>query len=308
MGVVFPETCTTSADTAIWTVVDLFPCIVVPELADVAVVARRLHATFLTRVSCLLRCSARHAKHVLCCFPVQCMVLNFIMAVPARVPVSTLVALDLDIALVVLAAQDELLFWVILLIILFIVVLDRSICWTGVARAKLIRVLGIDVRRSGERRGDANLGEDGVCRVGREGPVVGHEAARRGRAHVVVSFNHQAMDHLRTLLLRDLQRPDLMDARAQMGEAVVGRQRFRHGGILCGEACAVDGSRRNRRTGDGRVEVEGAEAVFEGAGRVRGHASCVGGDVYRRCRSRVDRAVMARCLISNHMAVRSTGE
>jgi hypothetical protein len=102
-----------------------------------------------------------------------------------------------------------------------------------------------------------------------------------------------------------------MDARAQMCEAIVGRQRLRHAaGILTYAAwcCALGRCRSCGRTGNRRAEIKAAEAMFEGVRRVRGHASCIDGDIYwRRC-GRVDPAlVVGDFLIDNHI-VRPTCE
>lgn len=284
MRVILTKACTASADTAVWAVIDLFPCIVIPELADITVVARRLDGTVLASVGCLLRRPTRHAQHILRSLAVQCVIFDFIVAVSTCVPASTVVALYLHIALVVLTAQYELLF-VIFLVVLVVSVFDRPVCWASVAWPQLVGILDVDVRRNGERRRRAVLGEDRVSRVGREGTIVRDEAARRGRAHVVVPLGHQAMDHLCAFLLGEMQRSDLVDARAQVGEAIVGGQRLGHAASIsaCSAgSCAWECSGSSRRTGDGRVEIKIAEAMAEGAGRVRRHASCIGWDVYWR--------------------------
>jgi hypothetical protein len=73
------------------------------------------------------------------------MVLDLIVAVTAGVPVSTLVALDLDIALVVLTAQHELLIGMVVFLVLVLMVCDCPIRRTGVAWTKSVRVLEVDV-------------------------------------------------------------------------------------------------------------------------------------------------------------------
>lgn len=158
MRVVFTKTCTTSTDAAVWTVVDLFPCIVVPKLADIAIIACRLNATLLAGIRCLLRCSARHAKHILCRLPVQLVIFHLIVAMAAGVPMSTIIALDLHIALVMPTAQNELLFMVLFLILL-ILVFDCAVRWAGITWPQLVWLLGVEIRCSGERRGSVVLGE-----------------------------------------------------------------------------------------------------------------------------------------------------
>jgi hypothetical protein len=119
------------------------------------------------------------------------------------------------------------------------------------------------------------------------------------------------MDHLRPLLLCDVQCPYLVDARAQMSEAIVGRQRLRHAAsiLACSAwSCALYCGGCCWRTGDRRVEVEAAEAMFECAGRVRRHASCIDGDIYWRRRCRVDPTFVIAWLLINNNIVRLTGE
>lgn len=129
---------------------------------------------------------------------------------------------------------------------------------------------------------------------------------------MVVSFDHQAMDHLRPFMLCDLQRPDFVDARAQVGEAIVGRQRLRHAAsiLTCSAwGCAEGSGWSNWCAGHGSTEIKIAEAVFEGARgiRIRGHVSGITRDIYwRRCR--VDAALAVARFFSNNHIVWPTSE
>jgi hypothetical protein len=123
MRIVFTKTSATSAYATIRAVIDLLAWIVVPQLAYIAVVAGRLYTTLFASVRCSLGGATGHTEHVLRGFSIQRMVLDLIMAVPASVPVPTIIALDLDVALVVFAAKHKLLFDLVLVIVV-VVVLD----------------------------------------------------------------------------------------------------------------------------------------------------------------------------------------
>jgi hypothetical protein len=58
---VFAQTFASSTDTAVWTMVDFFLAVVVPQLADIAIVACSLQLAVVAVFGCLLRCAARHA-------------------------------------------------------------------------------------------------------------------------------------------------------------------------------------------------------------------------------------------------------
>lgn len=123
MRIIFTKTSATSAYATVWTVIDLLAWIVVPQLAYVAVVACRFYTTFFASVRCFLRGATGHTEHVLRGFSIQRVVLDLIMAVPASVPVSTVIALDFDVALVVFAAEHKF-FLNLVLIVVVVVVLD----------------------------------------------------------------------------------------------------------------------------------------------------------------------------------------
>lgn len=105
MYVILPEALTPPANAAVGAVIDLLIAVVVPKLAQFAVVTRRLGPALRAVFSSLLRRPTHHAKHVLRLDPVQIVVFDRIMTVPASVPPPTLEALHLDIALVVLTSE-----------------------------------------------------------------------------------------------------------------------------------------------------------------------------------------------------------
>lgn len=158
MRVVSAQARTPSANAAVWAMVDLLPRVIVPELADAAVVARRLYAALGARVGCRLRGATGHAQHVLRRLAVQGVVLDVIVAVSTRVPTATVVALHLDIAPVVLTAQHELIAMLVL-VVLVVCMVEGAVGWACVGWAQLVRIARVDVRgRRGRRRG-AVVGE-----------------------------------------------------------------------------------------------------------------------------------------------------
>jgi len=58
---VFTQTFSSSAYTAVWAVVDFLLTIVVPQLADIAIVTRGLSFTVVARITRLLRGATHHA-------------------------------------------------------------------------------------------------------------------------------------------------------------------------------------------------------------------------------------------------------
>jgi hypothetical protein len=98
------------AQSAVGAVVDGLVGVVVPELADAAVVVGRRLAALGARIRGLLRTSAEHAEHVLGLAAGKDMVFNAVVAVAARVPPLARGALQLDVAAVVLAPETQLLF------------------------------------------------------------------------------------------------------------------------------------------------------------------------------------------------------
>jgi hypothetical protein len=103
------------AQAAVGTVVDGLVRIVVPELADPAVVVGRRLRALGAGIRRLLRTPAEHTEHVLGLLARQDMVLDCVVAVPARVPPLARGALQLDVSAVVLAAEVSFLFFFLLL-------------------------------------------------------------------------------------------------------------------------------------------------------------------------------------------------
>lgn len=147
---VLAQTFSSPADTAVWAVVDFLLAVVVPQLADVTVIACSLRLTVLACIGCLLRRTAYHTEHVLCHLPVQVMALDCIVTVSTSIPATTLEALHLDVALVVLAAKHELplgdvILFVFAMLCTVVVMWLRSVRWVGVALSQVVRGVGIDV-------------------------------------------------------------------------------------------------------------------------------------------------------------------
>ena len=154
---VFAQTRASPADAAIWAVVDALLAVVIPKLANIAVVTCGWGLAIDAVVSRLLRRSASHAEHVLGQLPVQIVVFYCIMTVSASVPVQAVETLHLYIPLVVLAPKRGRISRSIVLFLLAILsycVLPRwAICRIGVARSQTVRVFGVDVGCSRYERG-----------------------------------------------------------------------------------------------------------------------------------------------------------
>lgn len=104
---ILAKTYTSSADTAVIAVVNILERVIIPELANVAVIARRRHSAVDADVRCALGAGAQHAQHVLGGLPDEGVVLGRIVTEPARVPFVAGRALRLHVSPVVLAAQDS---------------------------------------------------------------------------------------------------------------------------------------------------------------------------------------------------------
>jgi tetrahydromethanopterin S-methyltransferase subunit C len=83
-------------------------------------------------------------------------VLDRIVAVATGVPALAFVALHLHVALVVLATKNQLPFGSLVLVLLAVVCAvvwcDGSVCRVRVAFSQVVRVLGVDIGRSGVGR------------------------------------------------------------------------------------------------------------------------------------------------------------
>lgn len=130
--VILAQTSSNPADSAIEAVVDVFPRIIVPQLALGTKVAG--NAALTGRVDAILRRwlrgTAMHAKHgprevplerigvrsrQICCCARQCkpdnrVIRNFVVTEPAREPLSATMCLELGTSLVVLATKDSVFF------------------------------------------------------------------------------------------------------------------------------------------------------------------------------------------------------
>lgn len=102
---ILAQALTDSAQAALGAVVDGLVRVVVPELADVAVVVGGRTAAPDARVRGALGAAAEHAEHVLRLLPRQDVVLDGVVAETARVPPLAAGALQLDVAPVVLASE-----------------------------------------------------------------------------------------------------------------------------------------------------------------------------------------------------------
>jgi hypothetical protein len=103
---ILPDALASSAYPTVLTMIDTLRAIVIPQLADVAIVPCPTLPTPLAPLTGGLRSVAKHTQHVLCGAAIEMVrVLFGIVAVPARVPLLAVEALDLDVAFVVFAAQ-----------------------------------------------------------------------------------------------------------------------------------------------------------------------------------------------------------
>jgi hypothetical protein len=155
---VFTKTFASPAYSTIRTMVDFLFTVVVPQLAYVAIVARSFCLAIAAIISCLLRCSTYHTKHVLGTLPIQVVVFRCVMAVPTGIPMLALKTLHFDIALVVLAAESKPRFRRFVLFILTMICAAMLGLWpirgVRVTRSQTIWVLGINVRCGRYGRGN----------------------------------------------------------------------------------------------------------------------------------------------------------
>jgi hypothetical protein len=153
---VFAQSFSPSADSTVWAVVDLLFAVVVPELADITIVTCSFGFTVLADIGCWLRRAACHTQHVLCHLPVEVMVFDCIMTVSARVPSATFKALHLDVALVMLATENQFSFGAVLVVVFAMfctgMVGMGSVRRVRVAFSKIVRYLRSDIRGRRVRR------------------------------------------------------------------------------------------------------------------------------------------------------------
>jgi len=105
MDKILPNTFPPSADPTVFAVIYSVRTIAVPKLTYIAVVPSRKLVAILAILARRLRGIADHAEHVLRLLAVQRVVFHIVVAVSACIPLPTVEALDLDVALVVLAAE-----------------------------------------------------------------------------------------------------------------------------------------------------------------------------------------------------------
>ena len=104
MEEILAEPLADSANSTIITVVYAFLAVIIPKLADIAVVLGSLLVT-MSAIPCRrLSMSAKHAKHILSVSTNERMIFNGVMAEPASIPFLASVALQLDISMIMLAA------------------------------------------------------------------------------------------------------------------------------------------------------------------------------------------------------------
>ena len=151
---VLSQTFSPPANAAVWAMVDFLFAVVVPQLADITIIACSLCFTLLAHVACFLGRATEHTQHVLSHLSVQIMVLDCIVTMPTCVPAATLEALHFDVAFVMLATQDKLAFGDVLFVLIAMVsvVLLRSIGWIGVAFAQIVRNIRVGVGGGRVRR------------------------------------------------------------------------------------------------------------------------------------------------------------
>jgi hypothetical protein len=107
MHKVLAQPLSSSADPTIPTMIDALPRIVVPQLTYITIIPRRPLATLVTILASRLWGAAQHAQHILRGFAVEVVRGDCsIVAVAAGMPGAAVVALDLDVAFVVGAAED----------------------------------------------------------------------------------------------------------------------------------------------------------------------------------------------------------
>jgi len=110
MHVILPQTFSAPADTTISAMVYPLCVVIVPQLAQITVIIRRSFPTFAAVLCGGLCGQTQHAEHVLRLLAVQFVVwlalgiVGFVVAVPAWKPAFAIETLNLDVALVMLAA------------------------------------------------------------------------------------------------------------------------------------------------------------------------------------------------------------
>src|SRR2546421_10250740 len=105
MEKVFPQTLSESADATIIAVVNRLLWIIIPKLANGAVVASSLISARVASLRCSLRSVAQHAQHVFGLCSWKWMVFHVIVTKSASIPTPARAALHFDVAFVVFTAK-----------------------------------------------------------------------------------------------------------------------------------------------------------------------------------------------------------
>jgi hypothetical protein len=104
MEKIFPKSLANSANPTIVAMINTFLAVVVPQLADIAIVVSCIFPALMATLGCRLGISTEHAEHVLRISANQRMLLDFVVAEPARVPFLASEALKLDVSFIMLTA------------------------------------------------------------------------------------------------------------------------------------------------------------------------------------------------------------
>ena len=142
---IFPQPLALPADAAVGTVIDALRAIIVPQLADVAIIPRRKLATISTLACRGLGRLTEHAKHVARFWSIQRMIFNSIMAKATGIPAATVMTLHFDVALVVLAPKNGplIVFLVVFILCPLRAGIIRGIC---IFRAQIVVLIGVGGR------------------------------------------------------------------------------------------------------------------------------------------------------------------
>jgi hypothetical protein len=106
MHEVLPNALPASANSTVRAMVDALTPIIIPKLANIAIIPCAPFTALFAPLSCSLRRKAQHTKHIFCSSSVQVMIgLISIVTMPARIPFFAIITLDLDIPFIMLAPK-----------------------------------------------------------------------------------------------------------------------------------------------------------------------------------------------------------
>ncbi len=100
---ILPNALANPADPTVVTVVDALFTVIVPQLAHGTIVPSCTFPTFLAPLTSWLSATAKHAEHVSSFLAIQRMILDLVVAKPARVPPLTGKALEFHVSFVMTA-------------------------------------------------------------------------------------------------------------------------------------------------------------------------------------------------------------